>query len=253
MKAFWEINHLLPKTEWIRLMGSMHKLKWEIFQTDEDWSNPIKRKEWEEWDGMPYEKRWAKLIAEYSIERNQKGIVFAGLHHSTTEFHQPIVINGKFQRFEDDRMGNFLYKKYGKRVKLIALHYPWFDRSGYNGSYVIPFHGKLDSLAEKSGYPFGIFSEQQSILDSGSVYSQGFNPLDISNLCDGYIVVAPICKQKVVTVIPNFVHSGNLNESKRQEYTMRDSKFTVKSFNDSIQSWVNDIEGRLKKICELKH
>ncbi len=253
LNAVWEVNHKLPEDEWIRVIGTTPYWPWEVFQTEEDFNNPEKRKLWDDWDGLPYEKKWAQIVAEGSLEEGKKAFVFCGFHHGMTEYKQPIVIEDEFFRFETERMGHYLFNKYGKRVKTILTHYPWPGKEGYGSDYVIPFQGSLDSMFIEYG-SFGLDTYQLPyLIDSSSVYSRGYKKLRLPQLCDGYVVVEPICKQNVLTPIPNFVNENNLKESKRQYHLLRDQKYSAQAFNDSIKTWLSEIKRDMDKACNLEN
>lgn len=251
MEAFWKVNHKLPEKEWIHLVGTTPYWPWEIFNSDEDFNDPEKRMQWSLWDGMPYEKKWAKIIAENSLEKDKKAFVFCGFHHGMTEYKQPVVVNGEFIRLDHERMGHYLFNKYGKRVQTVLTHYSWPKREGYGLGYVLPFQGQLDSIGTEVG-SFGIDAYKLSqLVDSSSVYSNGYNKLRLFHLCDGYVLIKPICEQNVLTPIPNFVNDTNLSETKRQAYDMRDEKYTAQSFNDSIKFWLDETKSDIKSACDI--
>jgi hypothetical protein len=75
------------------------------------------------------EEHWAQVILD-AVNAGQKVLVYSGIHHAFTEYLQPIVVNGKFMRFEETRAGNYVFRAIGKRAVTVVLHAPWPGSDG---------------------------------------------------------------------------------------------------------------------------
>jgi hypothetical protein len=135
------------------------------------------------------------------------------------------------------------------------MHGPWYGYS-YNTS-VLPCNGRIDSLL-KSLTP-GVkeigFSTSGDLLSgfklSYSLYSIGYPDATLRDLCQGYIVVKPVCELNPVTVIPDFINRSNINETIVQAEM---GNLTIQAFNDSLRSGfiknTENLTGIKKKFCK---
>lgn len=74
----------------------------------------------------------AKVVLEQIVSRKQKALVYCGMHHAFTRYHQPRYDfeKGKLLGMNDQRMGNLVYQKIGNRAMTIFLHSPWVSSKG---------------------------------------------------------------------------------------------------------------------------
>ncbi len=197
------------------------------------------------------EQFWTYLIDSIGIKKGEKVLVYCGMHHAFTNFHQPYLVNDTLKGFVSTRVGNWVYKKYPTKTITVLLHGPWYG-SNYSKT-VLPCNGKIDSLVNSlMNHTESIgFSTANPRFDdyslNNSLYGLGNTNARLKDLCQGYIVVKPICELNPVTVIPDFINKSNIDETiKKAEF----GSLTPKAFNDSISSWL--FEYSTKSLNMLK-
>jgi hypothetical protein len=251
-KSAWIVNQKLKKGELpFRIIGLQPDVNYSAIQTPQDWDNPEKRQAfWNEANNT-----WLDIIEAEALDKNQKGIVHCGLHHSFTKYHHPNVMNGKFIGFVKDREGTTVYNKYPKRVVTALLYYPHPKKPELMGSFIRPFHGVIDSLTQllpEKLNEFGFITSKSALgyrTDTSSFYSMGYGTLVLNEFCDAMIVVGPVCDYEPVTLIENFTNQENLANSIIQAFPYNYTKdWTVKSCNDSIKKWYDDEVKFLKRV-----
>ncbi|MDP2361826.1 MAG: hypothetical protein Q8O14_13930 [bacterium] len=213
----WEADRARPAgTPTLRVLGMGDSPDWSLIRRPEDWDNGAIRRA--VWRGGG-ERFWAQAILK-EVERGRKVLVHCGIHHAFSAFGQPIVVDGRFVRFEDDRMGQHLRAALGDRVATISLHAPWPGRAGYDADDVRPVEGVIDALLAQlppdrrrfafhtRGTPLGELPARDA------VYSQGGEAFTLADFCDGYVVLAAFDDFKGVRVIPGFINKGNLERAR---------------------------------------
>ncbi len=256
-KAAWKFNKTLkPGQKSFRIIGLQPNINYSAIQSPHDWDSPEKRTQyWNESDSTT----WVAIIEKEAILRNEKALVYCGCHHAFSKFHHPIMYNGKFIRFETDREGTQLYNKYPDRVSTILLHSFWSGKESYTAPAIIPFDGILDSICkllpkENNKYGFEIKkSKLGNLIDSTSTYSNGRDTVKLKDICDGYIVLKPVCELSLVSLITDFIDESNFKRSIIQAYPYNfTNDWTIQSMNDSLKVWYeNEIEilNNAKKNC----
>jgi hypothetical protein len=173
------------------------------------------------WHGET-EEDWARVLFDVVISKGEKALVYCGSHHAFTEYRQPIVINGKFIRFGDTRVGNSVFQRIGKRAFTIGLHAPWISADGYDQPLVLAADGYIDAMLNKlepkyqrvgfdlTGTPFG------GLPGETSIYSFGYKHFTLDTIYDGYVCQGPLASYKGVTPIMDFVNDTNLAEARAQ-------------------------------------
>jgi hypothetical protein len=158
----------------------------------------------------------ARVILKEFIDKNQKALIYSGINHALTHYRQPIYNfeNKKLIRLNNERMGNYIYRKIGSRAFLIFLHSPWPSRQSQSpvGS-VSPGNGKIDSVMAQfpnqrvgfdvAGTPFG------QLRDSKAFYGLGHDDFKLEDFCDGYIYQMPFKNYQGVTTDPHFITKNN--------------------------------------------
>lgn len=202
-------------------------------------------------DGIDAEQVWANIIDSCSFEKGVKSLVYCGIHHSFTNYYHPYLENDTLKGFVTTRVGNLLFKKYPDKTITILLHGPWYGYS-YTTS-VLPCNGMLDSLA--NSLPEGKkeigFLTSDSIFNSyklnHSMYSLGYENATIKDLCQGYIIIKPICELNPVTIAPNFINNSNIVDCRKQSEM---SNKNIEEFNYIIRLW---LEEDTKYLIELQN
>jgi hypothetical protein len=205
---------------------------------------------------MDPELAWAKLVKRIALDQNKKALIWCGLHHSFTNYHQPYFVKDSLQGFVTTRLGNLLYRKFPERVMTVVLHAPMKAAPKSGNDYVLPCDGKIDSMVERLPIPEreigfntdGILPGHFSMKNT--FYGTCYPELLLKDFCQGYVVVKPVCDLHMVTIIPGFIDSSNVMETRKMA-EMGD--LTPQSFGDTIQTWL-ETESRFlldvqKQVC----
>jgi len=200
------------------------------------------------------EQFWAHIIDSISIKKGEKAIVYCGLHHSFTHYHQPYLVNDTLKGFVTTRAGNILYRKYPDKTITVLMHGPWYGNS--YSTNVLPCNGMIDSLihsfpqeTKETGFStsdsfFANFSLKYSL------YNKGYENAMLKDLCQGYIVVKPVCELHPVTAIPDFINKSNIDETiKKAEL----GNLSPEAFNDSITSWLYEYSTKNLQMLQKKY
>ena len=219
-KAAWNLNRTLPPGgRRFRILGLNNSPDWSFVTSQED------RDKWEVmrkvWHGET-EADWAQVLEDEVIARGEKALVYCGIHHAFTRYRQPIVVDGKFVRFGDVRVGNHIYEKIGPRAFTIFLHAPWVNVEGYDAPPVLAADGSIDAVLQDlspeqqhvgfdlKGTPFG------TLPGVTSLYKFGYEDFTLETIYDGYICQGPLSSYEGVTPIRDFVNEHNLAQARAQ-------------------------------------
>lgn len=140
------------------------------------------------------------------IGRDGRALVYVGLHHAFTRYHQPAVLdNGRADEFMD-RAGNMLARRLGEEVFLIVLHRPFWCGSPVSWSYCLPADGAIDCAAAGAGRPVGfdlVGSPFAAIeMDHSVYYAHGYPSVRLIDFADGWIWFATIDRYRGAELIP---------------------------------------------------
>jgi hypothetical protein len=155
--------------------------------------------------GVSYDAFMADLVSK-EVEARRRVLVYCGIHHGFTRYHQPELDLKGFARAFMDRMGNVLRRRFGERVFLITLHRPvWCGKEPW--SYCLPLGGAIDcAAASAGGKPIGFDVAASPIggmrVDPGVYYARGYASLRLDEMTDGYIWFRPIEAYEDAGVIP---------------------------------------------------
>jgi hypothetical protein len=188
LREAWEANRATA--------GSMRVV---ALAPDPDWRDTLLRAK-----GVSYDAFMADLVAA-EIAAGRHVLVYCGIHHAFTRYHQPeLDLEGHATAFFD-RTGNILRRRFGERVFLITLHRPvWCGKEPW--AYCLPLAGAIDCAAVQTGRPVGFdlpgsdFAGQ--VVDRGVYYAQGYDDLRFGEMSDGYVWTAPIERYELVRLIP---------------------------------------------------
>jgi hypothetical protein len=236
-RAAWELNHgLEPGAPRFRILGVNDSPDWSLVRTRAEKDNDaIKAKVWR----AGGERYWAEIILN-AVAAGQKVLVHSGIHHAFTDYRQPVVIDGRFVRFDDSRMGNYVYRAIGKRAMTVFLHAPWPGPNGFNDTYGYPADGYIDALMlglsagprpvgfSLAASPFG------DLCPRYSVYAHGYDDFRLSTFCDGWIYTRPISTYEGVTPIADWINAENLVQARLQTPNPDWRGLTAAQFNKNI-------------------
>jgi len=161
----------------------------------------------------------AKIILDEFVSRKQKALVYCGMHHAFTRYHQPKYDfeKGKLLGLNEQRTGNLVYKVIGNRAMTISLHFPWISSKGWDAPAVRPVNGVIDEIMSQSndtrvgfdvvGTPF------ESLPATDTYYALGYPNFKLADFTDGYIYQTPFREYQGVTVDPQFITRDNFKEA----------------------------------------
>ncbi|HEU4365731.1 MAG TPA: hypothetical protein VFT13_09750 [Candidatus Krumholzibacteria bacterium] len=233
----WLLNQSLPEgAAPFRVLGLNDSPDWSQVRTREDFDDPAIMAT--VWSGGG-EHRWAEVILQ-AVASGNKVLVYCGIHRAFTRYRQPVVIDGKFVRLDDTRMGNHVYRAIGDRAVTVFLHAPWPGPRGYDDERVHPAGGVIDALMlarpggprtvafDLAGSPFG------EIRPRDCVYMHGYEDFKLSDFCDGWMYVKPISDYEGVRPIPDWINESNLARARRQTPTLAAREYSAAEFNAMI-------------------
>jgi hypothetical protein len=254
-KAAWIHNRDLPEgSRPFRIVGLNVKADWSHITSAADRENPeMMNLVWEK--GDPDESMAATIMREF-VEKEEKALIFSGLHHAFTEYKQPRMDPNthEFLGFVENRMGNIIFENIGDKAMTIILHAPWINAKGYGHPYVYPVDGMVDALLaslpafyrnvgfDVKGTPFG------SLPAKKTLYKLGYKKFSFADICDGYICQCAISAYEGVTPINNFITDEILEEAKRRSPNpaFKADSITAEDFNAVIKKDA-DIPYRFRK------
>ncbi|KPJ53202.1 hypothetical protein AMJ39_05580 [candidate division TA06 bacterium DG_24] len=239
-RAAWQLNHGLPEgARRFRILGLGDSLDWSVIQKPEDRNDPAIMKK--VWHGEG-EHLWAKVVLDEVITKGEKALTYSGIHHAFTQYRQPnwSIEKQRLIRFEDRRMGNFLYREIGKRAITIYLHAPWNSAEGWEAPMVQPADGIIESVMaelepeyipvgfDTKGTPFG------RLPGETSMYMYGYEDFTLETFCDGYIYQMPISEFRGVTPIEGFINEDNIEYARLQMPNPAYRHASIEQFNNAI-------------------
>jgi hypothetical protein len=215
-RAAWEVNRALPDTvRPFRILGLNARMDWSHVWTPEDREDrDVMARVWLDGDS---DEVMAETILREVVANGEKALVYAGINHAYTRFHQPIydLTRGELTTSVTSRMGNRVYRQIGDRAFLIFLHAPWPSAEGYGAPEVYAADGVFDAVfarlpaGEQSagfdivGSPFGDLSAESSY------WSHAAEEFRLRDYCDGWIFQMPLSEYKGVAVIDGWFTEGN--------------------------------------------
>jgi len=158
----------------------------------------------------------ADVFEKEIITKNEKALVYCGIHHAFTTYNQPIYDfeQGELIRLSNERMGNIINQKHPEKTFTVFLHSPWISGKGWDEQCVKPVNGVIDSVMEiLENTPMG-FDAKNTIMGklkaNDTYYAFGYEDFKLEDFCDGYIFLLPYKKVKFVSVASNFYDEYNL-------------------------------------------
>jgi hypothetical protein len=222
-RAGWTANRNRSVSEPpFRIIALSRIMDWSHIKTEADRADKeLMKKVFPEGDG---DTVMTREVIEEIVERNQKALIFCGIHHAFTRFRQPIwnQENGQVDGFCQTRLGNRLYERLGARTCTIFLHSPWISSAGFESRPVYPVDGIIDALMQVEGERFGPVGFDTCGTPFGqlpgetSLYSLGQEKFRLADFCDGYIFFRPLSETAGVRWIQDFIHTGNIEETRAQ-------------------------------------
>lgn len=158
--------------------------------------------------GETYDQFMARLVLDFLKEPGRRILVYAGIHHAFTRYHQPeLPRDQRVERFMD-RMGNILWREIGEEVFFVLLEAPWQCRTqeGNGWTRCLPVRGAVDCAAAALDHPAGFDIAGSPFADlritPDFLYGLGYPSLRLVDFADGYVWTRPIEEYQGVGVIP---------------------------------------------------
>jgi hypothetical protein len=156
--------------------------------------------------GKTYDGFMSDIIRAYLQPGGRRVLIYAGIHHAFTRYHQPELPRDRRVERLMDRMGNMLWRDQGDDVFLITLHRPWHRRIGEKWGRDLPVEGAIDCAAAATGGPVG-FDVAGSPFAALPIrpdywYGMGYPELRLEDITDGYVWNRPIERYEGVELIP---------------------------------------------------
>jgi len=155
--------------------------------------------------GDTYDSFMADLVVKHLSQKGRSVVVYTGMHHAFTRYHQAELSRTGAVMAYMDRMGNILFRALGEQVFLVALHRPIWCGSPDEPSYCLPFAGRIDCAASQIGRQIGfdVVGSPLSELpfERTDYYTYGHNALRFVDYTDGYVWLGGIDSFQPVTII----------------------------------------------------
>ena len=158
---------------------------------------------------MYFDNIFPGIVEKEVLQKNQKILIYCGLHHSLTKFYTP-----KFLFLKDSgRGGQYLYKKYPAKIFQIVMLPPfpprWWVFKGNLSSGVYPFDGIFNQLYDTLKRPFAVNANDQpfsEVKDYNSFYEfDSWNGVKLKDFCDGIIMIASFKDIEPIHLIKDWV------------------------------------------------
>ncbi len=257
-KAAWRLNRTLPDSApKFRIVGLHPFVDWSYAKSRDDLKNPqIMAKVFPE--GRNGDLVMAQNVLREFVAKNQKALIYCGLHHAFTRYYQPIYNERKkqFDSFIKNRMGNIVYRAIGERAFTVSLHQPWISAQGWSAPMVYPADGVIDALMNKLGpdyYPVGFDTRDTpfgKLTGKTSLYHYGYENFTLADFCDGYIFQKPLSQYQSVRHIHGFISKENVELARERlpNLALKNSiwwKILSPAAIDTMMYSEADIENRL--------
>jgi hypothetical protein len=214
-RAAWQVNRSLPVgAPRFRVVNLMYRPNWSVLQGEP--TPEVMSKVWYKGDPDAY---MAQVVLREFVSKNEKALIYCGIHHAFTRYRQPIYDfdKGQLVRLNGERMGNLVYEHIGSRAFTIYLHAPWVSSKGWDAPEVRPVNGVVDKVMLKlknTRIGFDIVGTPFATLPaSDSYYALGYPNFKLADFADGYIYQKAFRDYQGVTADPQFVTQSNLQEA----------------------------------------
>ena len=210
-KAAWALNRSLPKgARRFRILNLSYQFKWERFDGKRN-RETMKAV----FDRGTADQFRARLIEKEILQKKEKLLALVGGPHAYTRYATPYFkYNGDdFCAFDNDWLGNRLYRKYPKKVFSVLLHqaFPHMEKdSFYMGS---PAGGAIERLMAANGnrpVGFDLLGSPIGKLPDRSAHSLCYESFVLEQFFDGYLFLEPLRDLEGCTVVDDFVNESNV-------------------------------------------
>ncbi len=213
----WKLNRSLPAgARKFRVLNISYRFKWE--RCDERFfgiRTPALIDQIFDRGNTEYFR--ANLIRREVLDKKEKILVLAGFGHSYTRYVSPYYDyrDQHFVKFDNERMGNILYKHAPDKVFSILLHYPFDGRTYGYAQQFAPASGWIDQalagfVDKRIG--FDLVGTAAGFLRDTSQYSYGYADFKLQDMADGYIYQMPFEQYEGCSIDSVFLTDENWPE-----------------------------------------
>jgi hypothetical protein len=224
-RAAWRFNRSLPPgSPKFRVVNLKYKVRFDLQKEEGGVHSKQERMTKDDWAKVfckgDEDEFMAGVIQNEFLAKNEKALIYSGMHHAFTRYQQPIYDfqKKKLYKLNANRMGNLVYAKIGDRAFNIFLHSPWGPKTAEwtNENADYPVGGVIDRFMlgfkdtrvgfDVKGTPFG------QLRDDGTYYSIAHNDFKLEDFCDGYIYQRHLSDYEGCTVDPKFINEANFQD-----------------------------------------
>lgn len=241
IRETWALNQRLSATgrPLLRLLG--------IGPVDEgDWRGALSLR------GLDADSFMARRILD-SLGRG-RALVYLGLHHAFTRYHQPETMLDGSVRATIERTGNIIRRELGDRVFMISLHKPWSCGVGDDLVPCLPLDGTIDCAAAPLGraVAFDVAASPFASLrlQADTYYARAGPMLRLVDFADGYVWTMPVRDYRSVALIPLDTYAP---DDSWLDYVMQHNPFgpSVSSVPELREIW-RDAQVRSERMIESR-
>ena len=193
-----------PYREYLEILHAAWRAKLKVIALGpgEDWRERLLPK------GDDYDHFMARLVLDALKTPGTRVLVYSGLHHAFSRYHQPEMPRAERVEKFMDRMGNVLWRELGEDVFTIALAVPWQCREGTGEKWgrCLPVGGAVDCAASVLGRPVGFDVAGSPFaalpIPRSFYYGLGYPALRLEDFADGYVWTRPVEEVQGVGLIP---------------------------------------------------
>jgi len=251
-RATWEFNQSLPREAIrFRILNISYRYNWLEFKGQRTPDNMAKV-----FYRGTADKYRAELIENVILGNKQKILLLVGTPHAFTRYQSPLFVYNRdnFCMFDDNWLGNRLYKKYGPRIFSIFLHHPLSNQLNVKPALVLPADGLIEkALAGQNNHPVGfdLLNSVAGKLPDKSYWSMCHPDFTLEQFFDGYIFLKPVDELQGCTFDTLFYKGISWQSIKEQmpDPDWRKDVTTLSDFIKQIKDYVN-LEKRYRGLKE---
>jgi hypothetical protein len=195
--------------------------------------------------GRRYDRIMAEALRREVLDRGRKALVYCGIHHAFSGFHQPRRVDGE-PAGQIVRCGNILRDAFPDSVVTIYLHAPWYA-DGEPLRFHLPCGGAFDQAFHEHGEAVGFDlagGPFASLRDPGTTYAFGRPEFAAGDFADGWVLLRPIGEYEGVALIEDWVESPEMFERLKRSIPNREWGATLTSPEEYLHGLGRDAELR---------
>jgi len=213
----WKLNRSLPDDAVkFRIFNISYQYDWTYFESPRTPENVKKV-----FHKGTADKFRAELIEKEYIKKDKKILLLVGTPHAFTKYESPIFRynNDDFCDFDDQWLGNRLYRKYPDRVFNILIHQPFYNLPGKQPVQVSPANGMIEKLMVLNDdrlVGFDLYNSPLGRLKENGSYSMCYDDFTMEELFDGYIFLEPFEELEGCSIDEDFFNGKSWEEVEAQ-------------------------------------